>query len=80
MSPSDIITIALTMMGIGLSIAGGIMGWVLSHGSRLKAAEVRIENLSANAESDRRRGETQFAQIQATLVRIEDMVARKVDR
>jgi len=80
MAATDIITIALAMMGLGLSVAGGIIGWVLSHGSRLKAAEVRIENLTANAESDRRRGETQFAAISASLVRIEDMVARKVDR
>jgi hypothetical protein len=80
MATSDVITIALWMIGLGLSVSGGIIGWVLSHGSRLTAAEVRISNLAVNAESDRRRGETQFAQISAALVRIEDMVARKVDR
>ena len=80
MSLTQFIIITLSVLGICLTIAGGIIGWVLSHGSRLRAAEVRIENLATNAESDRRRSDAQFAQIAESLTRIEDMVARKVDR
>lgn len=80
MSLMQLIIIALSALGLCLTIGGALIGWVLSHGSRLRAAEVRIENLANNADSDRRRSDAQFAVIAAALVRIEDIVARKVDR
>lgn len=80
MSLTQFIIITLSVLGVCLTIGGGIIGWVLSHGSRLRAAEVRIENLAMNAESDRRRSDAQFGQIAATLTRIEEIVAKKVDR
>lgn len=79
LTESDVVNIIGAICGASLLI-GTFVGWLLRHGSRLTGAEVRIQSLSDNAESDRRRNDTQWQQISSALVRIEDKLDRKVDR
>lgn len=79
LTESDVVNIIGAICGASLLI-GTFVGWLLRHGSRLTGAEVRIQSLADNAESDRRRNDTQWQQISSALVRIEDKLDRKVDR
>lgn len=76
---TDIVNIIGAVCGT-LIVIGTFVSWLLRHGSRLTGAEVRIQSLADNAESDRRRSDVQWQQISSALVRIEDKLDRKADR
>lgn len=79
LNETDIVNIIGAVCGT-LIVIGTFVGWLLRHGSRLTGAEVRLQALAENAESDRRRHDAQWQQISAALLRIEDKLDRKVDR
>jgi hypothetical protein len=76
MNSSDLIALA----AVAIPTVGGIVAWLWRHSTRLTGAEVRIENLAANADAAQRRTDGQFAQIMASLARLEDKMDRKADR
>lgn len=79
MNESEVVNLIAAGCGL-VVVVGTFVGWLLRHGSRLTGAEVRIQSLGENAESDRRRNDTQWQQISSALVRIEDKLDRKQDR
>jgi hypothetical protein len=80
MDHSDVTTSVATVITIGTAGFGWLIAWLLRHGARITGAEVRIEGLGLNAETDRRRSDALHQDIRATLVRIEDKLDRKADR
>jgi len=79
MTGIDVVNLIVAMGSI-LVVLGGFIGWLLRHGSRLTGVEVRLQAVAENAESDRRRNDSMWAQISQALIRIEDKLDRKVDR
>lgn len=79
MNETDIVNL-LAAIGALLLVLGGFISWLLRHGSRLTAVEVRMQSIAENAENDRRRNDSMWSQISSALVRIEDKLDRKVDR
>lgn len=80
MDHGDVVTLAATFIGIGAGGFGWLIVWLLKHGSRLTGAEIRIQGLAENAETDRRRNDALHQDIRASLNRIEDKLDRKADR
>jgi hypothetical protein len=76
---SDIVNL-LGAVGALLLVLGGVIGWLLRHGSRLTAVEVRMQSLAEFAAEDRRRNDAALTSIWSVLRRIEDKIDRKVDR
>lgn len=80
MDNGAIVTLVATGVTIGAGCFGWCIGWLLKHGARLTGAEIRIQGLAENAETDRRRNDALHQDIRNTLVRIEDKLDRKADR
>ncbi|HET6805731.1 MAG TPA: hypothetical protein VFH59_09855 [Frateuria sp.] len=59
---------------------GVILSWLWKHSTRLTAVEVRLDGAEDNAVEDRRRAESFYQDIRASLIRIEDKIDRKADR